>query len=80
MKIVERQKNLDEKKWNSSCKAGRDLSGYMSYCLFCPHNVIDTNHYACKISHEERVEKSSCAKAYNKMKKDKESRYNVIRK
>jgi hypothetical protein len=77
MKNKERQKFLDEKKWNTSYKAKKDLSGAMEYCGFCPHNISSVRHCECKLTHEQRVEKSACAKAYNKMKKDKESRHNV---
>lgn len=73
------QMTLDTKKWNESFKENRDLSGEMEYCLYCPQMKVIGDNYSCKISHEERFEKSVCAKAYNKMKKEEKKRYNIKR-
>lgn len=67
MKNTERQQILDQEKYFKSQEWQSDLSGKMSYCEKCEFK----NHPfpECTISHEERVEKSACAKAFNKQQK-----------
>lgn len=63
MKNADRQKKLDEKKWLSSEKYEKDLSGNMWYCLKCEKMNCRHN---CTSTQKEREEKSLCAIAYNK--------------
>lgn len=70
MKNPERQKMLDEQKWNESSSSKRDLSGAMDYCAYCQYLIAEPHRIDCKITHEQRVEKLACAKAYNRMKKE----------
>lgn len=58
------QKSVDKSKWLASEFWGEDMSGQMGYCAFCKHR---TDHNTCSIIHEERVEISACATAYNRM-------------
>lgn len=60
-----RQKSLDEKKWNKSFEYGTDLSGSMAYCEFCEFN----ENGECLALQEEREDDCLCAKAYNRMKR-----------
>lgn len=68
MKNTERQKSLDAKKYIESEKQGKDMSGAMPWCAYCPQKgELDT----CIAPHESRVLSSLCARAYNKMVKGK---------
>lgn len=60
----ETQKRLDKNKYISSEFWGEDMSGQMDYCAFCEYR---TDYNTCSIIHEERVEISACATAYNRM-------------
>lgn len=64
MKNTDRQKLLDQEKYFTSQNYKRDTSGMMYYCNGCDYR--NKPHHECTISHEERVKKSACAKAYNK--------------
>lgn len=62
MKNTERQKILDKEKWESSIKNQFDMSGKMNYCVKCKYR---DNFKNCTIEHNQRVQESSCAKAFN---------------
>lgn len=62
-----RQMLCDLSKWLESKKEGYDKSGSMDYCEYCPYQKS----FNCEVEHEERVANSFCAKAYNRMKKQK---------
>lgn len=64
MKNIERQKSLDKKKWLASKKQCEDLSGAMLYCDVCEKQRRE---YVCGATQEEREGKCLCAKAYNRM-------------
>lgn len=66
-KLTDLQKELDERKYFESIKSNKDLSGGMEYCLKC----INRNkpYFECKLSHEQRVKESACAKTFNKRNK-----------
>jgi hypothetical protein len=66
MTNIERQKSLDKQKWLISKQYGEDLSGKMIYCLKCEKNC-----YKCIATQKEREEQTLCAKAYNRMKRQK---------
>lgn len=59
----DRQKSLDKKKWLLSEKVGTDQSGKMLWCESCKY----CNLGKCGISHEQRNNENSCARAYNAM-------------
>ena len=59
----ETQKRLDKRKWLYSEFWGEDMSGQMDYCALCEYR---TDHNTCSIIHEEQVEISACATAYNR--------------
>ena len=61
MKLTEIQQQLDEQKYLESQKWQKDMSGSMPYCKECEFR--DKPFLACRISHEERVEKKACEKA-----------------
>lgn len=63
MKNTDRQASLDKQKWLESEKMGRNMSGEMPYCAGCEYQVYD----CCLVTHEQRVENSYCATAYNRM-------------
>lgn len=67
MKNIDRQKYLDIEKYFASQTYQRDTSGMMYYCTDCDYR--NKPHNECTISHEERVEKCACAKAFNKLQK-----------
>ena len=65
VKLTVQQDFVDRLKWATSMQYGRDMSGSMGCCKFCQYRDGEY----CTIEHAERVEKSACAKAFNKMKK-----------
>ncbi len=69
MKNIERQKQLDKKKWLASEKNGFDTSGMERQCFYCPKQKTcpPPTLVHCVASQEEREEKCLCAKAYNLM-------------
>ena len=58
----ERQKLLDESKWNTSKMYKKDCSGEMPYCIGCPYATCT---HTCKATQAEREEHCLCAKSYN---------------
>jgi hypothetical protein len=64
---IERQKQLDKRKWLRSKQYGEDLSGRMIYCHYC---VKQTCTHRCVATQKEREGYLLCAKAYNKMEDD----------
>lgn len=58
-----RQEQLDKQKWLHGEKSLYDPSGSMKYCSVCQYQTNGI----CSLTHEERVEDTVCAKAYNKM-------------
>ena len=64
----ERQKSLDKKKWITSEQYGEDLSGKMTYCLCCSKMSC---FHKCIATQKEREELSLCARAYNRMTRQK---------
>lgn len=77
MKNIERQKKLDEQKWLTSEGMGYDRSGCMDWCMYCEKQISTANQinsksfWRCDISQEERESKCLCAKAYNRMVREK---------
>ena len=69
MKNTERQKQLDDQKYFASQRWQKDMSGSMEYCSGCEYK--DRPFFVCKISHDERVKKTACAKAFNEIHKNK---------
>lgn len=67
MKNQERQVKLDKEKWIKGEEIKSDPSGSMKYCSKCEYNKENV----CTISQDERVQNSICAKAYNRMTKNK---------
>lgn len=68
MKNTERQASLDAKKYIESEKQGKDMSGAMPWCAFCPQKgELDT----CVAPHTVRILGQLCARAYNRMVKGK---------
>jgi hypothetical protein len=68
MKNKERQKKLDEQKWLESEKEFCDKTGEMPYCFYC---LYQTQYLVCQATQEERENGCICAKAYNKMVRNK---------
>lgn len=68
MKNTERQKSLDKQKWVMSEECECDLSGEMLYCEFCFYKDLDG---LCPVSQDQRESQCLCAKAYNRMKRNK---------
>lgn len=68
MKLEELQKKLDEKKYFVGVEQGCDPAGKMLHCDSCEYGTRD---FKCSISHEERVAKCACAKAYRERKRKK---------
>ena len=64
----ERQKQLDKRKWIESEKEGYDKGGYMSYCDHC---LWQDSWLNCTANQEDRVDNELCAKAYNRMYREK---------
>lgn len=64
MKITnkDKQQELDAIKWNLSQIEQKDLSGKMEYCGYCSYNKDGI----CQAEQKTRVEKSLCARAFNK--------------
>ena len=73
MNYKKSQERLDKKKYLDSEKFGFDLSGHLAHCQVCPC-MKDTH---CLASHDERVEYSLCARAYNNLckKRTKENKH-----
>lgn len=63
----QRQRKLDEIKYLQSEIACEDLSGKMSWCNFCENQSEDNGYCSCKITQQERECVNICAKAYNRM-------------
>lgn len=61
----ENQKRLDNKKIKEQEKTGKDMSGRMYYCQCCKYR--DGNF--CISTNEERIEKSLCSTADNRLKR-----------
>jgi hypothetical protein len=59
----ERQKSLDNKKFEASQKANRDLSGDMEYCSYCTYKLGQS----CFAKQEEKESNNLCARSYNRM-------------
>ena len=67
----EKQERLDLAKYLASEKAGRDLAGMADHCFACPYQEAEAGKIiGCKVSHEERVEKTACAKAWNHLERE----------
>ena len=70
----ERQDKLDLWKYYESEKEGHDKSGEMPYCRYCAFSLCKccSNDSLCRcfLTHEQRVEKTICTLAYNKMIKE----------
>ena len=64
MTNLQRQKQLDKRKWLESEQWGSDLSGLMPYCGYCTYSLN------CPISQMDREMNCLCAKAWNKMAKE----------
>jgi hypothetical protein len=77
MKNIERQKQLDEKKWIESEKQEFDMSGKMPWCSYCGMQGFDLCGDGkdkgiptiCTSTQEERESQCFCATAYNRMKR-----------
>lgn len=63
-----RQKSLDKKKYLSSEIHKQDLSGKMAYCQKCQSMTYNHN---CRATQKEREAGCLCAKAFNRMKRQK---------
>lgn len=61
-----KQKELDKEKWLKSELCNEDMSGAMYYCDAC---MYQCNGFACGVSHDDRVGKCLCAKAYNRLRR-----------
>lgn len=61
----ENQKRLDNKKIKEQEKTGKDMSGKMYYCQCCKYRDGDF----CISTNEERVKKSLCSTADNRLKR-----------
>ena len=64
----QRQKQLDKKKWLESESAGYDKSGDMDYCEYCDHQTPSGD---CEVNQVYRETISTCATAYNRLKRSK---------
>lgn len=65
MKNIERQRSLDKQKWLMSEEVSDDLSGEMTYCAYCEY----AHDGRCTATQDERVERTLCATAFNRMKR-----------
>ena len=59
---------LDKKKWLESESAGYDKSGDMDYCEYCDHQTPSGD---CEVNQVYRETISTCATAYNRLKRSK---------
>lgn len=57
---------LDKKKWLESESAGYDKSGDMDYCEYCDHQTPSGD---CEVNQVYRETISTCATAYNRLKR-----------
>ena len=67
--LSQQQKELDERKYNSSILARSDMAGKMDYCKDC---IFRNDLPECDVYHELRRNHQICARNYNKL-KEKES-------
>jgi hypothetical protein len=72
-KNTDKQKELDNLKWRISEEFNTDMSGYMPYCDFCHHKVNGEQKPTCLASQENRIADSLCAKAYRKLRKNRDN-------
>lgn len=77
MKNIERQRKLDEQKWLNSEGMGYDRSGCMDWCMYCDmqkneYNVYNKSFWRCDIPQVDREMNCVCARAYNRMVRDKQ--------
>ena len=63
-----KQKELDKSKWIKSEEQGEDMSGAMPYCDACEHQ---RNGFVCGVTQGDRESKCLCAKAYNRLRREK---------
>ena len=70
MTNLERQKALDKKKWIKSEKVKHDCSGLMPYCAYCDY-LERFEKIKCNLEQVDREMNCICAKAYNRMARDK---------
>ena len=61
------QEIRNNEKWNASVNAKIDLSGKMLWCDCCP----EMQDNECNVTQAERDKGLLCARAYNRMKRDK---------
>lgn len=74
----QRQEKLNIEKWEASKRVMEDLSGQMLWCQYCPKCEKDTfvdyingSNNFCTAEQTEKDNLCLCAKAYNKLKKNK---------
>ena len=63
----QRQRKLDEIKYLQSEIASEDLSGKMGWCNSCANQSKDNGYCSCLATQQERESDCLCAKAYNRM-------------
>lgn len=68
--IKELQKELDARKYTSSCLAKCDMSGKMDYCKGCFYKEDSP---ICSLEHEQRLSCTTCAMNYIRLKEVKQS-------
>ena len=66
----ERQQKLDVEKWLKSQELGVDNSGVMPWCTYCDFQTYNGIFGLCTHNGDTKV-KYPCAKAYNRMTKNK---------
>lgn len=65
-----KQRELDERKWNVSKEFECDMSGRMPYCDYCPKRATNMT---CLSEQKERESLFLCAKAYNKLRRERKT-------
>lgn len=68
--LKEKQKELDERKYNSSILARTDMAGKMDYCKGC---IFRNDKHECEITHETRRNHDVCARQFYKIEKENEN-------
>ena len=68
--LKEKQKELDERKYNSSILARCDMAGKMDYCKGC---IFRNDKHECDIPHEIRKDYNVCARQFYKIEEERKN-------